>query len=102
MEKLNNWNAWCNDKVLLHSEENLPILLSPNAILGLQQTTTSTEIALVDGLYFTVTEKVEDILAAIGELITESEARKAAQAEEQRKQYEEMMKAEQAKKASEG
>lgn len=102
MEKLNNWNAWCNDKVLLHSEEDLPILLSPNAILGLQQTTTGTEIALVDGLYFSVTEKIEDILAAIGELITESEARKAAQAEEQRKQYEEMMKAEQAKKASEG
>jgi len=102
MEKLNNWNAWCNDKVLLHSEEDLPILLSPNAILGIQQTSAGTEIALVDGLYFTVTEKVEDILAAIGELITESEARKAAQAEEQRKQYEEMMKAEQAKKASEG
>lgn len=102
MEKLNNWNAWCNDKVLLHSEEDLPILLSPNAILGIQQTSAGTEIALVDGLYFTVTEKVEDILAAIGDLITESEARKAAQAEEQRKQYEEMMKAEQAKKASEG
>lgn len=102
MEKLNNWNAWCNDKVLLHSEEDLPILLSPNAILGIQQTSAGTEIALVDGLYFTVTEKVEDILAAIGELITESEARKAAQAEEQRKQYEEMMKDEQAKKASEG
>lgn len=102
MEKLNNWNAWCNDKVLLHSEEGLPILLSPNAILGIQQTSAGTEIALVDGLYFTATEKVEDILAAIGDLITESEARKAAQAEEQRKQYEEMMKAEQAKKASEG
>ena len=59
MEKLNNWNAWCNDKVLLHSEEGLPILLSPNAILGLQQTIAGTEIALVDGLYFSVTEKIE-------------------------------------------
>lgn len=103
MEKLNNWNAWCNDKVLLHSSENgLAVLLSPNAILGLEQCEGFSQIAMVDGLYFEVKETVEDILAAIGELITESEARRAAQAEAQKKQYEEMMQAEQAQKASEG
>ena len=104
MEKLNNWNAWCNDKVLLHNEEGFPILLSPNAILGIEQAEgNSTDIAMVDGIFFTVKETVEEILALIGELIKESEARRAEQAEEQRKQYEEMQKAAQAEqKASEG
>jgi len=103
MEKMNNWNAWCNDKVLLHTCEGYPVLLSPNAVLGLEGTETSTNIALVDGLYFEVKETVEEILGNIGELIKESEARKAAQAEEQRKQYEEMMAAQKAEQeASEG
>lgn len=99
MEKLTNWNAWCNDKILLHNEEGFPVLLSPNAVLGIEQTSELTQVALVDGIFFEVKETAEEILAAIGELVTESEARRAAQAEEQRKQYEEMMKVQ---KASEG
>lgn len=104
MEKLNNWNAWCNDKVLLHSSEGgFPILVSPNAVLALEQCEGFTQLAVVDGLYFEVKETVEEILSIIGELIVESEARKKAQAEEQRKQYEDMVKAEKAtKEASEG
>jgi len=102
MEKLKNWNAWCNDKVVLHSEENLPILLSPNAVLGLQETEVGTEIAMVDGLYFTVTEKVEEILGFIAEMVEESEKRRQAREEAQRAQYAEMMKEQTQAKPSEG
>lgn len=100
MEKLANWNAWCNDKIVLHNEEGYVVLLSPNAVLGLEQTAEGlTQVALVDGIFFEVKENIEDILALIGEQVAESEARRAKQAEEQRKQYAEMMKDQ---KASEG
>lgn len=105
MEKLNNWNAWCNDKIVLHNSDNgLPVLLSPNAVLAIEQTAEDTcTIALVDGMFFDVKGTAEEILGIIGECVAESEARKKAVEEEQRKRYEEAMKAEQAaKEASEG
>lgn len=104
MDKLKNWNAWCNDKILLHSSEHgLPVLLSPNAILGMEEMPDATQIALVDGLFFEVKEKAEEILEIISSLIVESEARKAAKEAEERKKYEEMMAAQKAEQeASEG
>lgn len=104
MEKLKNWNPWCNDKILLHSSENgLPVLLSPNAILGMEELPDSTQIALVDGLFFEVKEKAEEILEIISSLVAESEARRAAKEAEERKKYEEMMAAQKAEQeASEG
>lgn len=103
MEKLNNWNGWCGDKIVLHNSADYPIILSPNAILGLEETDAGTDIAMVDGIYFNAKEKIEEVLAAIGEALEESNARREAKAEEQRKQYAEMMEAEKAKKeASEG
>lgn len=103
MEKLNNWNGWCGDKIVLHNSADYPIILSPNAILGLEETDAGTDIALVDGVYFNAKEKIEEVLAAIGEALEESKARRAAQEEEQRKQYAEMMKTQEAQKeTSEG
>lgn len=99
MEKLNNWNGWCGDKVVLHSSAGLPIVLSPNAILGLEQTEEGTSVALVDGIFFDVKEDIEEVLKIIGEALDDSNARREAKAEEQRKQYEEMMKSEQDQKA---
>lgn len=105
MEKLNNWNAWCNDKIVLHNSDNgLPMLLSPNAILAIEQTAEDAcTVALVDGMFFDVTGTLGEILGIIGECVAESEARKKAFEDEQRKKYEEAMKAEQeTKEASEG
>jgi len=103
MEKLKNWNAWCNDKVVLHNSDNgLPILLSPNAILGIEESTDSTTIAMVDGIFFDVKEKAEEILGFIAEMVEESEKRRQAREEEQRKQYAEMMKEQTQAKPSEG
>lgn len=103
MEKLNNWNPWCNDKVVLHSaDNNLPVLLSPNAVLALEEGPDYTTVALVDGLFFDVKEKAEEILGFIAEMVEESEKRRQAREEEQRKQYAEMMKEQTQAKPSEG
>ena len=103
MEKLNNWNGWCGDKIVLHNSADYPIILSPNAILGLEKTDSGTDISLVDGIYFSVTEDIEEVLGAIGEALKESEDRKAALAEKQRAQYAEMMQQQKdPTKASEG
>ena len=100
MEKLQNWNDWCNDKILLHSSENnLPILLSPNATLAVEQCDGFTEVAMVDGLYFEVKETVEEFLSLVGEALKEGAARREAQAKAQEERYKAIM-AEQ--KASEG
>jgi len=101
--KLKNWNDWCNDKILLHSDENdLPILLSPNAVLAVEQCTDFTQIAMVDGLYFEVKETVEEFLGLVGEALKESAARKEAQAKAQEEKYKAMMAEQAEQKASEG
>lgn len=103
MEKLNNWNAWCNDKVLLHSfDSGLPVLLSPNAVLAVEQAEDHTTIALVDGLYFDVKETAEEFLGLVGELVKESDKRREAQVAAQQEQYKKMMAEQASKKPSEG
>ena len=99
MEKLQNWNDWCNDKVVLHTEAGYPVLLSPNAILGLEAFDKGTTVCCVDGYATDVSETIEEVLGLIKELVAESEARKkaAAEAEEaaRKAQYEAYMKAQQ-------
>lgn len=104
MDKLKNWNAWFNDKIILHSSETgKPVVLSPNAVLGLEGNEDYTAVAMVDGIYFEVKEDVETIAGIIGECVDESEARKKAFEEKQRAQYAEMMKQQEAtKESSEG
>lgn len=99
MIKLDNWNNWCNDKIILHNDEGYPVLVSPNAILGLEAFEKGTSVFCVDGYMTDVTETIEEVLGLIKELVAESEARKkaAAEAEEaaRKAQYEAYMKAQQ-------
>lgn len=102
MKKLKNWNDWCNDKVVFTSVTGHPIVFSPNAIFGFEQTADGSVVYCVDGITLDIQERVEEALGIIGDGVAESKERQEKKRKEEeekaRKAYEEMQKAE--KKAS--
>jgi hypothetical protein len=104
MNTLKNWNDWCNDKILLTSADTeKDLIISPNAILGIEGGAESTILHLVDGIIVEAKEDVETILGYISELIVASNARREAAAKAQREQYEALQAAaKEDAKASEG
>lgn len=101
MIKLENWNAWCNDKIVLHNIEDLTCLINLNTVLHLEETPDKTTIvSCTDGVEFEVKESIKDILALVGEIVEESEARRKEAEEAQRAAYAEQMKQYQAQQAA--
>ena len=101
MKKLNNWNDWCNDKVVFTSITGQPIVFSPNAIFGFEQTADGSIVYCVDGITLDIQERAEEALAIIGEGVEESKVRQEKKRKEEeekaRKAYEDMQKAEKKK-----
>lgn len=96
MKTLNNWNDWCNDKIVLTTEEDKTLLVNLNTIKHLEEALDGcTLVYCTEGECFVVKENVEDILGIVKEVVEETEARHKAAAEAQRKQYEEMYKQQQ-------
>lgn len=101
MIKLDNWNAWCNDKIVLHDIEGLEVLINLNTVLHLQKTPEGTTVvSCTEGYEFEVKETIVEILSVVSEVIDESEARRKALEDAQRAQYAEQMKAMEAEKAA--
>lgn len=98
MTKPNNWNDWCNDKIIVTSVEgDRKALINVNCIMHIEDDVNGTILFCTDQYSCQVKESMEDILGMISEVLAESKARKeaAAKAEEARlkAQYEEYSKA---------
>lgn len=95
MEKLNNWNDWFNDKIVLHSSDETAkkLIINLNTIKHLEEGDAEIGGACVwctEGDCFCVKETVEEIAAIIGDLVKESEARREAEAAAQMERYKAM------------
>lgn len=95
MEKLNNWNDWFNDKIVLHSADDERVIINLNCIKHLAEDLEEgdTVVYCTEGDIFCVTETVEEIAAMIGELVKESEVRREAAAAAQMERYKAMQEA---------
>lgn len=98
MEKFNNWNSWCNDKIVVTSKEgDRKALINVNCIMHIEDDVNGTVLFCTDQYSCQVKESIEDILGMISEVLAESKARKEAaeKAEEERlrAQYETYAKA---------
>lgn len=96
-KKLETWNDWCNDKLVLTTTEGYTILVNINTIKHVSQLEDCTALRCTEGDYFEVKESMTEILEQIGLELQESEQRKEAmiKAEEERRraQYEAYQKA---------
>lgn len=92
MEKLNNWNDWFNDKIVLHSLDDEKSIINLNCIKHLAEDLEGgyTVVYCTEGDIFCVQEKIEEIAAMIGELVKEAEARREAVAAAQMERYKAM------------
>lgn len=96
MNKFENWNDWCNDKIVLTTEEDKTILVNLNTVKHLEEALDGdTLVYCTEGECFVVKESIPTILGIVKEVVEETEARHKAAAEAQRKQYEEMYKQQQ-------
>lgn len=96
MKTLKNWNDWCNDKIVLTTEEDKVLVVNLNTIKHLEEALDGcTMVYCTEGECFVVKETVEDILGIVLEVVEETNKRRKEAEEAQRKQYEEMYKAQQ-------
>lgn len=102
---IENWNDWCNDKVVLTDPADNPVLINVNTIKHLGTVDSFTAVFCTEGDYFEVKETIPEVLAAIGEGVEETYKRQEerAKAEEaaRKAQYEAMMQAHQEAKKDE-
>lgn len=98
-KKLETWNEWCNDKLVLTGPDDKTILVNINTIKHIAQLDDCTALHCTEGDYFEVKESMTEILEMIGVELQESEQRREAmiKAEEERRraQYEAYQKAQQ-------
>lgn len=96
-KKLETWNDWCNDKLVLTTTDGFTALVNINTIKHVAQLDDCTALHCTEGDYFEVKESMAEILEQIGLELQESEQRKEAmiKAEEERRraQYEAFQKA---------
>lgn len=96
-KKLETWNDWCNDKLVLTTTDGETILVNINTIKHMCTLGDYTALHCTEGDYFEVKESMAEILEQIGLELQESEQRKEAmiKAEEERRraQYEAYQKA---------
>lgn len=98
-KKLETWNDWCNDKLVLTGIDDKTILVNINTIKHIAVLDDCTALHCTEGDYFEVKESLTEILEMIGAELQESEQRREAmiKAEEERRraQYEAYQKAQQ-------